>query len=57
MLPCPPATLIARMAETAKGSALKVGGQDCHTEPSRAHTGDISASMLVEAGAKTVTDP
>jgi triosephosphate isomerase (TIM) len=54
MLLCPPATLIARMAEAAKGSALKVGGQDCHAEATGAHTGDISAAMLADAGASHV---
>lgn len=51
---CPPATLIARMAEAAKGSALKIGGQDCHAEISGAHTGDVSAEMLADAGASHV---
>ena len=51
---CPPATLIARMAEVAKGSALEVGGQDCHAEASGAHTGDVSAAMLADAGASHV---
>ena len=54
VLLCPPATLIARMTEVAKGSALKVGGQDCHAEVSGAHTGDISAEMLADAGASHV---
>jgi triosephosphate isomerase (TIM) len=54
VLLCPPATLIARMAEVAKGSALKIGGQDCHAEASGAHTGDISAGMLADAGASHV---
>lgn len=48
---CPPATLIAAMAAAAKGSAVMVGGQDCHAKPSGAHTGDISAAMLKDAGA------
>ena len=51
---CPPATLIHRMAERARGCALAVGGQTCHPEPKGAHTGDISATMLVEAGASHV---
>jgi len=51
ILLCPPATLVHRMAETAQGSALSVGGQDCHAAPSGAHTGDISAQMLADAGA------
>ncbi len=51
ILICPPATLIAAMAAAAKGSAVMVGGQDCHANPSGAHTGDISAAMLKDAGA------
>jgi triosephosphate isomerase len=54
VLLCPPATLIDRMAAVAKGSALKVGGQDCHPAVSGAHTGDISAGMLKDAGASHV---
>lgn len=54
MLLCPPATLIARMADLAKGSALRVGGQDCHAKASGAHTGDLSAGMLADAGASHV---
>lgn len=49
---CPPFTLIERMARTIP--TLAVGAQDCHQSPSGAHTGSISASMLVEAGAKLV---
>ncbi|PTE12935.1 triose-phosphate isomerase [Pseudogemmobacter blasticus] len=54
MLLCPPATLVAQMAAAAKGSALQVGGQDCHPKASGAHTGDISAQMLADAGAGSV---
>lgn len=54
MLLCPPATLVAQMAWAARSSRLKVGGQDCHTKPSGAHTGDISAPMLRDAGASHV---
>ena len=54
MLICPPATLIHRMSEIAAGSSLQVGGQDCHPKDSGAHTGDISAPMLREAGASFV---
>lgn len=54
MLLCPPATLIAAMATAAKGSALRVGAQDCHAKPSGAHTGDLSAAMLADAGASHV---
>ncbi|MFV0490545.1 MAG: triose-phosphate isomerase [Pseudorhodobacter sp.] len=54
MLLCPPATLLARMADIAAGSALQIGGQDCHAALSGAHTGDISAPMLRDAGATHV---
>jgi triosephosphate isomerase (TIM) len=55
LLVCPPATLLATFAEKAKGSKnLSIGGQDCHPEASGAHTGDISAEMLADAGAGAV---
>ena len=54
MLLCPPATLISAMATVARGSALMVGAQDCHAKPSGAHTGDLSAPMLADAGASHV---
>lgn len=54
MLLCPPATLTARMAWAARESVLKIGGQDCHAKASGAHTGDISAAMLKDAGASHV---
>lgn len=49
---CPPFTLIARFASTA--GAVAVGGQDCHPQPSGAHTGDIATEMLADAGARAV---
>ena len=54
MLLCPPTTLIAAMAAAAKGSALRVGAQDCHAKAAGAHTGDISAPILADAGASHV---
>ena len=54
ILICPPATLIERAAQTAKGSAIRIGGQDCHGANSGAHTGDVSAAMLADAGASHV---
>ena len=51
---CPPATLIAQFAWATKGSSLAIGGQDCHAKASGAHTGDIAAEMLADAGAKAV---
>jgi len=54
MLLCPPATLLAQMAWAARGTPLLLGAQDCHAKASGAHTGDISAMMLEEAGASHV---
>jgi len=54
ILICPPATLLDRMSATAKGSAIVTGGQDCAPTRSGAHTGDISAEMLLDAGANHV---
>jgi triosephosphate isomerase (TIM) len=51
---CPPATLIADFASVARGSPVGIGGQDCAAEASGAHTGDISAEMLADAGARAV---
>jgi triosephosphate isomerase len=51
---CPPATLIERLARHCAGLPLLVGGQDCHADAGGAHTGDISAEMLADAGASAV---
>ena len=50
---CPPATLIALM-KSISGDNILVGGQDCHALETGAHTGDISAEMLKDAGAAAV---
>ena len=54
LLICPPASLIATFATAAAGSAVKVGAQDCHPKASGAHTGDLSAEMLADAGASAI---
>jgi triosephosphate isomerase len=51
---CPAATLVWRMAEALAGSKVLVGGQDCHAKPAGAFTGDVSAEMLADAGARLV---
>jgi triosephosphate isomerase len=51
---CPPATLVAALAGAVAGSGLAVGGQDCHARASGAHTGDVAAEMLRDAGATAV---
>ncbi|WP_424926456.1 triose-phosphate isomerase [Amaricoccus tamworthensis] len=50
ILVCPPATLINAL----RGGTIAIGGQDCHWNESGAHTGDISAAMLADAGADAV---
>jgi triosephosphate isomerase len=54
LLVCPPVTLLAHFAALAKGSPVAVGAQDCHAAASGAHTGDLSAEMLKDAGASAV---
>src|SRR5260370_38078301 len=46
LLVCPPFTLIAAVAEALAGSAVGLGGQDCHAAASGAFTGPASAAML-----------
>ncbi len=54
LLICPPATLIHSAAKRAANHPLQIGGQDCHAATSGAHTGDISAQQLQDAGATAV---
>ncbi|HXV24084.1 MAG TPA: triose-phosphate isomerase [Alphaproteobacteria bacterium] len=54
LLICPPATLLALAASAVAGSPVAIGGQDCHPEPSGAHTGDIAAEMLADIGCRYV---
>ncbi|MEQ8248623.1 MAG: triose-phosphate isomerase [Alphaproteobacteria bacterium] len=51
---CPPAPLLAKLDRAFDGSTIVLGGQDCHPAPSGAHTGDISAEMLRDAGCRYV---
>jgi triosephosphate isomerase len=53
VLICPPATLIAPLIQACAG-VVALGGQDCHEAAKGAHTGDISAAMLKDAGANYV---
>jgi len=54
LLVCPPATLVGLVAPLLAGSAVKLGGQDCHAAAKGAHTGDIAAEMLADLGAAYV---
>ena len=51
---CPPATLLSRAAGILADTPIALGAQDCHPLASGAHTGDISAEMLADAGATAV---
>lgn len=48
---CPPFTALEATARAASGSPLKVLAQAVHEAPSGAHTGEVSAPMIVAAGA------
>lgn len=54
LLVCPPATLLFTSAAVVIGSKVAIGAQDCHPAASGAHTGDLSAEMLADAGATAI---
>lgn len=54
LLLCPPFLHVQAVAATLLGSPVAVGGQDCHPAASGAHTGDVAAPMLRDAGATHV---
>ncbi|HTW71202.1 MAG TPA: triose-phosphate isomerase [Acetobacteraceae bacterium] len=54
LLVCPPFVHLPAVAPLLAGSPVALGGQDCHQSKQGAHTGDISAAMLRDAGARWV---
>jgi len=54
ILICPPSTLLAQAVAASENSPVSIGGQDCHSAASGAHTGDISAAMIKATGATAV---
>jgi triosephosphate isomerase len=54
MIICPPFPLLAPLHAALAGSLIKLGAQDCHSQISGAHTGDVAATMLSAAGASHV---
>lgn len=54
LLICPPFTLITPMAEELGDCEIALGAQDCHFKIAGAHTGDVSAEMLADAGCRFV---
>ncbi|MDX1575018.1 MAG: triose-phosphate isomerase [Kiloniellales bacterium] len=53
-LVCPPFHLLLAVGEDLAGSPVQLGAQDCHTAEKGAHTGDVSAAMLADAGCSHV---
>ncbi len=54
LLICPPATLLLGFSKVAEASVIRLGAQDCHAKVSGAHTGDVSAEMIADAGGSAV---
>jgi len=54
LLVCPPATFLPRALSAKAAIRVAVGAQDCHPKASGAHTGDIAAEMLADAGASAI---
>ena len=51
---CPPALILQAAVKAVAGRPLLIGGQECHAVPSGAHTGDVSAEMIADAGGSAV---
>ncbi|MEL6202932.1 MAG: triose-phosphate isomerase [Pseudomonadota bacterium] len=51
---CVPATLCERAVSAVEATSLIIGAQDCHAAENGAHTGDVSAAMIVDCGASAV---
>jgi len=51
---CPPFTALAAVAEILNGTPIAIGAQNCHHDPSGAHTGEIAPPMLTELGCRFV---
>lgn len=51
---CPPAPLLYRACEKARGTGIAIGAQDCHMQADGAFTGDVSAAMIADTGASYV---
>lgn len=54
LIVCPPFVLLHRLAERATVSPIRIGAQDAHFAPSGAHTGNVSAEMIADAGGSAV---
>jgi triosephosphate isomerase len=54
MLLCPPSIYLSEVGRHLNGTGILLGGQNCSTEASGAHTGEISADMLRDVGCQYV---
>jgi triosephosphate isomerase len=54
LIVCPPFPLLRQFADALASGSVQLGAQDCHACPSGAHTGDVSAEMLADTGARYV---
>lgn len=50
----PPFTALQAVAEAVRGTNIRVAGQDLHWDKEGAHTGDVSAAMLLDVGCRYV---
>ena len=51
---CVPNTIIQKANEKISRKKLIIGAQNCHHNESGAYTGDVSAKMLKDVGAKII---
>jgi len=51
---CPPFTALAAVGEILARSPVGLGAQNCHHEAAGAHTGEISPTMLLDLGVRTI---
>ncbi len=54
ILLCPPFPYLGTVSGLLSGTGIALGGQDCHAAASGAHTGDVSAAMLIDLGCRHV---
>lgn len=47
---CPPSVYVHLVGAALGASGVALGAQDCHTQESGAHTGDVSPEMLADLG-------
>ncbi|MEZ7813513.1 MAG: triosephosphate isomerase [Paracoccaceae bacterium] len=51
---CPPFPLLQAAVQECQDTGVKIGAQTCHVAAKGAHTGDVSADILADVGARYV---